>query len=161
MDLSIHLRRMKFMQRGQSDELNQALQETVCTVITDEQWELDIPVLKENKSKYDITQSFVDIYDLRYGRMSYQGFNEQTEKMMKVWNNEEEEKEDDEGASGASEASISDEEMAERYSSLVGTIAKKYGKKRTKRDKNDKGPKPKKMRKTLRNLSFIKPKEDS
>lgn len=160
MDLSIHLRRMKFMQRGQSAELNQALQETVSKTITDEQWELDIPALKENQSKYDIIQSHVDICDLRYGRMSYQGFNEHTEKMMKVWNNEEEQEEDKESTGGASEASISDEEMAERYTSLVGTIAKKYGKKRSKSDNNDKAPKPKKMKKQ-QSRTLIKPEEDS
>nr|XP_039248018.1 M-phase phosphoprotein 6-like [Styela clava] len=167
MDLSIHVRRMKFMQRGQSEETNKSLQETSGKIINDEQWEIELPTLSEKCSKYD-TIDITELCDLRYGRMSFQGFNKLTEKMTKYWNNEaveDEERKSDEDSIG----SISDEEMADRFTTLVGTVAKKYlnKKKVPKRSKGkrklidtEKGTFDAKQRKQDSSSFFIKPADD-
>lgn len=128
--LSIHLRRMKFMQRGQSEETNKKLELNTKSVITD-QWEIDLPESSAKESVFLSVQNIKEFYELDYGRQSYNGFNKHTEKMMKYWNNEVEEPIKKEDEDSGSVGSISDEEMAERFTTLVGrTIAKKFKRKR-------------------------------
>ncbi|KAK2530112.1 Mphosph6 [Columba guinea] len=76
-------------------------------------------------------RSFMPCEDLLYGRMSFKGFNPEIEKLMVQMNSkckEEEIEEDDK-----MEADVSDEEMARRYETLVGTIGKKFLRKRDQR----------------------------
>ncbi|NWU77983.1 MPH6 phase, partial [Onychorhynchus coronatus] len=76
-------------------------------------------------------RSFVRCEDLVYGRMSFKGFNPEIEKLMVQMNSKckEEEIEVDDKM----EADVSDEEMARRYETLVGTIGKKFLRKRDQR----------------------------
>ncbi|KFW74827.1 M-phase phosphoprotein 6, partial [Manacus vitellinus] len=76
-------------------------------------------------------RSFVRCEDLVYGRMSFKGFNPEIEKLMIQMNSKckEEEIEVDDKM----EADVSDEEMARRYETLVGTIGKKFLRKRDQR----------------------------
>ncbi|KAM4833363.1 M-phase phosphoprotein 6 isoform 1-T1 [Thomomys bottae] len=126
--LSKNLLRMKFMQRGLDSETKKQLEEEEKKIISEEHWYLDLPELKEKESFIIEEQSFLSCEDLLYGRMSFRGFNPEVEKLMLQMNakNKAEEEEEDETV----ELDVSDEEMARRYETLVGTIGKKFAKKR-------------------------------
>ncbi|XP_054856117.1 M-phase phosphoprotein 6 [Eublepharis macularius] len=130
--LSKNLMRMKFMQRGLDSETKKQLEEEEKKIISKEHWFLDLPELKEKESFIIEERSFLPCEDLLYGRMSFKGFNPEVEKLMIQMNSryktEEIEEEDN-----AMEADVSDEEMARRYETLVGTIGKKFLKKRDRR----------------------------
>uniref|UniRef100_A0A2K6UPZ9 M-phase phosphoprotein 6 n=1 Tax=Saimiri boliviensis boliviensis TaxID=39432 RepID=A0A2K6UPZ9_SAIBB len=85
----------------------------------EEHWYLDFFIIEE--------QSFLLCEDLLYGRMSFRGFNPEVEKLMLHMNakHKAEEVEDE-----TVELDVSDEEMARRYETLVGTIGKKFARKR-------------------------------
>lgn len=119
---------MKFMQRGLDSETKKQLEEEEKKIISEEHWYLDLPELKEKESLIIEEQSFLLCEDLCYGRMSFRGFNPEVEKLMLQMNsrNKAAEEEEDE----AVELDVSDEEMARRYETLVGTIGKKFAKKR-------------------------------
>ncbi|KAM6225343.1 M-phase phosphoprotein 6 isoform 2-T2 [Rhynchocyon petersi] len=123
--LSKNLLRMKFMQRGLDSETKKQLEEEEKKIISEEHWYLDLPELKEKESFIIEEQSFSLCEDLLYGRMSFKGFN--PEKLMLQMNskNKTEDTEDE-----PAELDVSDEEMARRYETLVGTIGKKFTKKR-------------------------------
>ncbi|XP_075393146.1 M-phase phosphoprotein 6 [Tenrec ecaudatus] len=125
--LSKNLLRMKFMQRGLDSETKKQLEEEEKKIISEEHWYLDLPELKEKESLIIEEQSFLLCEDLLYGRMSFRGFNPEVEKLMLQMNSKSktEEIEDE-----IVEVDVSDEEMARRYESLVGTIGKKFAKKR-------------------------------
>ncbi|XP_061450250.1 M-phase phosphoprotein 6 isoform X2 [Rhineura floridana] len=127
--LSKNLLRMKFMQRGLDLETKKQLEEEEKKIISEEHWYLDLPELKEKESFIVEERSFMPCEDLLFGRMSFKGFNPDVEKLMIQMNSKyktEEIKEED----NAMEADVSDEEMARRYETLVGTIGKKFLKKR-------------------------------
>ncbi|XP_042527414.1 M-phase phosphoprotein 6 isoform X1 [Dipodomys merriami] len=126
--LSKNLLRMKFMQRGLDSETKKQLEEEEKKIISEEHWYLDLPELKEKESFIIEEQSFLSCEDLLYGRMSFRGFNPEVEKLMLQMNakNKADEEEEEETV----ELDVSDEEMARRYETLVGTIGKKFAKKR-------------------------------
>ncbi|NWI92951.1 MPH6 phase, partial [Pitta sordida] len=129
--LSKNLLRMKFMQRGLDSQTKKQLEEEEKKIISEEHWYLDVPDLKEKESRIIEDSSFLRCEDLVFGRMSFHGFNPEIEKLMIQMNSrhkEEEIKEDDN-----MEADVSDEEMARRYETLVGTIGKKFLRKRDQR----------------------------
>ncbi|KAJ3596334.1 hypothetical protein NHX12_002743 [Muraenolepis orangiensis] len=111
--LSKNLLRMKFMQRGLDAETKKQLEEEEKRIISDEHWYLDLPELKAKENNIVEEQSFVPCEDLKYGRMSFKGFNPDVEKLMVRMIND-----------------VTDEEMAIRYESLVDSMKKKYAKKR-------------------------------
>ncbi|XP_053556728.1 M-phase phosphoprotein 6 [Bombina bombina] len=126
--LSKNLLRMKFMQRSLDAETKKQLEEDEKKIISDEHWYLDLPELKEKESFIIEERSFLPCEDFLYGRMSFKGFNPEVEKLMVQMNSKstkEEIVEEDK-----TEMDISDEEMARRYESLVGTIKNKFAKKR-------------------------------
>ncbi|KAI0225639.1 M-phase phosphoprotein 6 [Lamellibrachia satsuma] len=159
--LSRNLLGMKFMQRSaarkeyEKNELKQR-------IIDDEHWVIDIPTLEKDESQYVIESSYAKLNSLQFGRQSYQRFNPEIEKLMQSNNVEKgladaEEREQEMG--------VSDDEMTERYSSLVGTISKKFAKKRKSDgqcntsqdgDGNASAKKTKKKRKK----QFMKPTDD-
>ncbi|KAJ1084309.1 hypothetical protein NDU88_004461 [Pleurodeles waltl] len=156
--LSKNLLRMKFMQRGLDPETRKQLEEDEKKIICDEHWYLDLPELKEKENAIVEERSFVPCEDLLYGRMSFKGFNPEVEKLMIQMNSAVPADEEEDGKIGKMEADISDEEMARRYESLVGTIKKKFTKKRSQpvvneddENRNIKGNKAKKM--------FLKPQD--
>ncbi|XP_053127397.1 M-phase phosphoprotein 6 [Hemicordylus capensis] len=134
--LSKNVLRMKFMQRGLDSETKKQLEEEEKKIISEEHWFLDLPELKEKESFIIEERSFRPCEDFLYGRMSFKGFNPEVEKLMIQMNSrykaEETEEEDN-----AMEADVSDEEMARRYETLVGTIGKKFLKKRDRRALQD------------------------
>ncbi|XP_039987949.1 M-phase phosphoprotein 6 [Xiphias gladius] len=128
--LSKNLLRMKFMQRGLDAETKKQLEEDEKRIISDEHWYLDLPELKAKENLIIEERSFVPCEDLKYGRMSFKGFNPDVEKLMALMNPKEEEEKREEAAIGRMQTDITDEEMALRYESLVGSMKKKFVKKR-------------------------------
>lgn len=126
--LSKNLLRLKFMQRGLDSETKKQLEEEEKKIISEEHWYLDLPELKEKESFIIEEQSFLLCEDLLYGRMSFRGFNPEVEKLMLQMNAKNKAEEEEEDATV--ELDVSDEEMARRYETLVGTIGKKFAKKR-------------------------------
>nr|XP_020471507.1 M-phase phosphoprotein 6 [Monopterus albus] len=129
--LSKNLLRMKFMQRGLDAETKKQLEEDEKRIISDEHWCLDLPELKAKENLIIEEKSFVPCEDLKYGRMSFGGFNPEVEKLMAVMNpKDEEEKQEEEEELSHMQTDITDEEMALRYESLVGSMKRKFAKKR-------------------------------
>ncbi|XP_054245735.1 M-phase phosphoprotein 6 [Indicator indicator] len=129
--LSKNLLRMKFMQRGLDSQTKKQLEEEEKKIISEEHWYLDLPDLKEKESFIIEERSFMPCEDLLYGRMSFKGFNPEIEKLMIQMNSKCKEKEIE--VDDKMEADVSDEEMARRYETLVGTIGKKFMRKRDQR----------------------------
>ncbi|XP_025064435.1 M-phase phosphoprotein 6 isoform X3 [Alligator sinensis] len=125
----------QFMQRGLDSETKKQLEEEEKKIISEEHWYLDLPELKEKESFIIEERSFMPCEDLLYGRMSFKGFNPEIEKLM-IQMNSRYKKEEIE-ADDKMEADVSDEEMARRYESLVGTIGKKFLKKRDRHELQD------------------------
>ncbi|XP_047452464.1 M-phase phosphoprotein 6 [Mugil cephalus] len=127
--LSKNVLRMKFMQRGLDAETRKQLEEDERRIISDEHWFLDLPELTAKENLILEEKSFVPCEDLFYGRMSFRGFNPEVEKLMALMNpkTEEEDRDDD---TSRMQTDVTDEEMARRYESLVGSMKKKFAKKR-------------------------------
>ncbi|XP_007082892.2 M-phase phosphoprotein 6 isoform X1 [Panthera tigris] len=118
---------VEFMQRGLDSETKRQLEEEEKKIISEEHWYLDLPELKEKECFIIEEQSFLLCEDLLYGRMSFRGFNPEVEKLMLQMNSK---NKTEEVESETVELDVSDEEMARRYETLVGTIGKKFAKKR-------------------------------
>ncbi|XP_068168341.1 M-phase phosphoprotein 6 [Antennarius striatus] len=129
MKLSKNLLRMKFMQRGLNEETKKQLEEDEKRIISDEHWYLDLPELKAKESLIIEEKSFVPCEDLKYGRISFKGFNPEVEKLMVLMNPKDKEEKEEEDISQM-QTDITDEEMALRYESLVESMKKKFQKKR-------------------------------
>ncbi|KAG3277640.1 MPHOSPH6-like, partial [Ictidomys tridecemlineatus] len=97
------------------------LEEEEKKIISEEHWYLDLPKLKEKENVIIEEQSFLLCEDLI-------GFNPEVEKLMLQMNAKN--KAEDEDEDEIVEIDVSDEEMARRYETLVGTIGKKFAKKR-------------------------------
>ncbi|KAJ8407835.1 hypothetical protein AAFF_G00268790 [Aldrovandia affinis] len=130
--LSKNLLRMKFMQRGLDADVKKQLEEEEKRIISDEHWYLDLPELKAKENFIIEERSFVPCEDLVYGRMSFRGFNPEVEKLMALMNKNQADQEEEEEVEDISrmETDVTDEEMARRYESLVGSMKKKFAKKR-------------------------------
>lgn len=128
--LSKNLLRMKFMQRGLDAETKKQLEEDEKRIISDEHWYLDLPELKAKENLIIEEKSLVPCEDLLFGRMSFKGFNPEVEKLMVLLNPKDEEEEEAEEDVSRMQTDVTDEEMALRYESLVGTLKKKFAKKR-------------------------------
>ncbi|XP_038138102.1 M-phase phosphoprotein 6 [Cyprinodon tularosa] len=128
--LSKNLLRMKFMQRGLDAETKKQLEEDEKRIISDEHWYLDLPELKAKENLIIEEKSLVPCEDLLYGRISFKGFNPEVEKLMATLNPKNEVEEEEEEEERRMQTDVTDEEMALRYESLVGTLKKKFAKKR-------------------------------
>uniref|UniRef100_A0A8C9P5J5 M-phase phosphoprotein 6 n=1 Tax=Spermophilus dauricus TaxID=99837 RepID=A0A8C9P5J5_SPEDA len=117
-----------YSEMGLDSETKKQLEEEEKKIISEEHWYLDLPELKEKESVIIEEQSFLLCEDLLYGRMSFRGFNPEVEKLMLQMNAKN--KAEDEDEDEIVELDVSDEEMARRYETLVGTIGKKFAKKR-------------------------------
>ncbi|XP_058849573.1 M-phase phosphoprotein 6-like [Acipenser ruthenus] len=128
--LSKNVLRMKFMQRGLDAETRKQLEEEEKRIISDEHWYLDLPELKEKENFIIEERSFLPCEDLLYGRMSFKGFNPEVEKLMTLMNSQNRTEDVEEEVQNKTGVDVSDEEMARRYESLVGSIKRKFTKKR-------------------------------
>lgn len=168
--LSKHLMQMKFMQRGAIREEQEQLRSENQRAIDDEHWVLDVPMSTQSKCTFTVEPSFVICDNLMFGRRSFKGFNPEIEKICNTIDNNQALREAEEREK---ETSVNDEEMAERYQSLVGTITKKFTKRRhksgvgdtdetdkttvDKQDRNNSVPKTKKLKV---HKKFLKPEDD-
>lgn len=168
--LSKHLMQMKFMQRGVIREEQEQLSCENQRAIDDEHWVLDLPASAQSKCTFTVEPSFVVCENLKFGRRSFKGFNPEIEKLCKTLDSNQSLREAEEREE---ETSVNDHEMVERYQSLVGTIAKKFTKRRhksgigdaddaddgkvVKRDKDDGVLKVKKLKAKKK---FLKPQDD-
>ncbi|OWF35620.1 M-phase phosphoprotein 6-like [Mizuhopecten yessoensis] len=155
--LSKNVLQMKFMQRS-ALRIEKELNEEENKDIDDEHWVLDLPATQKLENNYMFEPSLVRIESLQFGRMSFCGFNPEIEKLMKRHNTK---VELDAAEVKEMELSVQEDEMANRYQSLFGTIAKKFSSKRDRGQIEEKfsnseenPPKSKKHRK------FIKPADD-
>ncbi|RNA33687.1 M-phase phospho 6 [Brachionus plicatilis] len=141
MKLSSNVLQMKFMKRTAIERQEELAFEEQQRQIDDEHWYLDIDKEKKVESNVGsvIVESSYSIFDgVGFGRMSFNGFNPQIEKLMKPTDEESKQKSD------SDEKEINDEEMAEHFSnSLETTINKKFVAKRF--FKQTKGPKAKRL----------------
>ncbi|XP_063802034.1 M-phase phosphoprotein 6 [Pseudophryne corroboree] len=126
--LSKNLLRMKFMHRSLDPLTKKQLEEEEKKIISDEHWCLELSELKEKESFIIEERSFLPCEDFLYGRMSFKGFNPEVEKLMVQMNSKS--KEEEEVEEERMDVDVSDEEMVRRYESLVGTIKRKFAKKR-------------------------------
>ncbi|KAJ7374664.1 M-phase phosphoprotein 6 [Desmophyllum pertusum] len=125
--LSKNLMEMKFMKRRAESDYRRQLEEERQRAIQESHWVLDGKE-KEDRSRIEFEPSYVKCEELfANGRMSFKNFNPTVEKMFKEMVAEE-----DMARSEARERedTVSDEEMAKRYESFVGTVAKKFATKR-------------------------------
>ncbi|XP_019113331.1 M-phase phosphoprotein 6 [Larimichthys crocea] len=156
--LSKNLLRMKFMQRGLDAETKKQLEEDEKRIISDEHWYLDLPELKAKESLIIEEQSFVPCEDLKFGRISFKGFNPEVEKLMILMNPRGEE---GGGGGGGGESrmqmDVTDEEMALRYESLVGSMKKKFAKKRERATNED--DENQNISETITKRVFMKPQD--
>ena len=126
--LSLNIRKMKFMQRCMGEEERRELEENK-RVITDEHWELDLPSLGEQNQKFEKIKSFLSCQSYYHGRLSFGGYNKTIEKLMAELNYFQ-----DNAKPYVESADVSDNEMAEHYLSLEGTVGKRFNQvKKTKR----------------------------
>ncbi|KAG7274789.1 hypothetical protein CRUP_015776, partial [Coryphaenoides rupestris] len=107
--LSKNLLRMK---RGLDAETKKQLEEDERRIISDEHWYLDLPELKAKESHIIEERSFVTCEDLKYGRMSFKGFNPEVEKLMLLMNAKEETEEEAVEDLSRMLTDVTDEEMA-------------------------------------------------
>nr|XP_037283158.1 M-phase phosphoprotein 6-like [Rhipicephalus microplus] len=112
--LSRHLLDMKFMkkskEKAQKDEEDEEHRSLYNSDAVD-------TIIKEG-SRYIIQESYAPCLDLVLPRMSFKGRNPEIERLMQGENEKE--------LPTCKMPGIPDEEMAERYSTLVGTMAKKF-----------------------------------
>ncbi|KAJ8343281.1 hypothetical protein SKAU_G00306100 [Synaphobranchus kaupii] len=158
--LSKNLLRMKFMQRGLDAEVKKQLEEEEKRIISDEHWYLDLPELQAKENFIIEERSFVPCEDLVYGRMSFRSFNPEVEKLMVLMNTQkqgEEEEEKEEKDLTKMETDVTDEEMARRYESLVGSMKRKYATKRERSQMQDEDGK--RMTETKVKKGFLKPQD--
>ncbi|XP_069028894.1 M-phase phosphoprotein 6 isoform X2 [Embiotoca jacksoni] len=125
------------MQRGLDAETKKQLEEDERRIISDEHWYLDLPELKAKENLIIEEKSFVLCEDLKYGRMSFRGFNPEVEKLMALMNPKDEEEEGEEEDTRRMQTDVTDEEMALRYESLVDSLRKKFAKKRERASMED------------------------
>ncbi|XP_077374046.1 M-phase phosphoprotein 6 [Festucalex cinctus] len=130
--LSKNLLRMKFMQRGLDAETKKQLREDEKRIISDEHWYLDLPKQSTRKNLLVEEKSAVPLEGLLYGRMSFQGFNPEVERLMALMNPRPAGKAavHADADAGRMQTDVTDEEMALRYESLVGSLKKKFARKR-------------------------------
>ncbi len=121
--LSKNVRKMKFMQRGLDERQRQELEEHDPVLAANENWSLQITCHVAKRCKYDTFMDFTDCEQLRYGRMSFGGFNKPLEKLLREADREEQ--------GGDSDASIGDEEMAKHFTKVNPNVAKKFKKRKS------------------------------
>ncbi|XP_020614898.1 M-phase phosphoprotein 6-like [Orbicella faveolata] len=125
--LSKTLMEMKFMRRKAESDYRRQLEEERQRAIEESHWVLDEKE-KDDRSCIEFEPSYVKCEELYpSGRMSFKNFNPTVEKMFKEMLAEENLARSE---AREREETVSDEEMAKRYESFVGTVAKKFSTKR-------------------------------
>ncbi|XP_028392744.1 M-phase phosphoprotein 6-like isoform X2 [Dendronephthya gigantea] len=158
--LSKNLLKMKFMQRTEEAKLRQQLEDEEKREIDEAHWVLDNVEGAKDENVIEYEPSYVVCEDLvPTGRMSFKRFNPAIEKLFQELTSQ---KELAECEAREREDTVTAEQMAERYDSLIDTVDKKFAKKRKRRHHADvesldfHNARPSKKQKAR----FRKPKED-
>ncbi|KAH9509572.1 M-phase phosphoprotein 6 [Bulinus truncatus] len=154
--LSKNVLQMKFMQRSVLRIEREQNEENLQKVIDDEHWVIDWPDYKTKESSYVKNQSYTFCEQLQYGRQSFNGCNPEIEKIMQAKKVDRQLKQSEEVEK---QNSVSEVEMANRYSTLMNVIAKKFAKKRKKKDVETEGMDDA-GEETVGKKTFMKPSED-
>lgn len=145
--LSRHLLDMKFMKKSKEKAEKDAEEEEHRSLFDSDVMDS----IKKEGSMYVCEESYVPCINQHLARLSFKGRNPEIERLMR----ENELK----NPQHPKMTGISDEDMAERYSTLVGTMAKKFNKK--KRRSSPESPSGNSNRKAPRMTEkFQKPSED-
>lgn len=152
--LSKNVLQMKFMQRSVLRIEKDQNEEEKQKDIDEEHWVLDLPEYQKKESQYLADQSYLFCEQLMFGRQSFQGFNPEIEKLMKAHIDDQVTKKTEETEQ---QNSVSDKDMATRYSSLMGVLAKKFASKRSRKESTDEETD---SGKPSRKKAFIKPEDD-
>lgn len=123
-------------------------------IIDDEHWVIDLPETQHKESKYITEPSYSRCENLIFGRLSFKGFNPEVEKLMKSQNQS---LELEEAERRENEINVGDQEMTQRYESLIGTISKKFATKRQRQTEQGEQNTSKSAKKSKK---FMKPAED-
>eukprot|EP00088_Acartia_fossae_P019354 TRINITY_DN21298_c0_g1_i1.p1 TRINITY_DN21298_c0_g1~~TRINITY_DN21298_c0_g1_i1.p1 ORF type:complete len:175 (+),score=39.73 TRINITY_DN21298_c0_g1_i1:37-561(+) len=116
--LSKHLLEMKFMKRTKEKKELQDEEE-----IRSQMFDAEVtPAMRVEGDRFMIESSYGPIENLKFGRLSFKGMNPEIETIML------EDAARDENTK--QEMEVSDQEMADRYANLVGTMQKKFATKR-------------------------------
>ncbi|XP_075527360.1 M-phase phosphoprotein 6 [Dermacentor variabilis] len=116
--LSRHLLEMKFMKKSKEKAQKDEEDEEHRSLFNSDAMD----TIKKEGSRYIIQESYAPCLGLILPRMSFKGRNLEIERIMQGENEKE--------PQACKMPGIPDEEMAERYSTLVGTIAKKFDKRK-------------------------------
>uniref|UniRef100_A0A224YSX8 M phase phosphoprotein 6 n=1 Tax=Rhipicephalus zambeziensis TaxID=60191 RepID=A0A224YSX8_9ACAR len=116
--LSRHLLDMKFMKKSKEKAQKDEEDEEHRSLFNSDAMD----TIKKEGSRYIIQESYAPCLDLVLPRMSFKGRNPEIERLMQGENEKE--------SPTCKMPGIQDEEMAERYSTLVGTMAKKFDKRK-------------------------------
>ncbi|PVD20322.1 hypothetical protein C0Q70_18476 [Pomacea canaliculata] len=119
------------MQRSVLQQELDQNQEELQRAIDDEHWVRDLPQHLKRDDRYILQPSVTQCEHLVFGRLSFKGFNPDVEKLMKIHDHEEELLA---ACQREKEQSITEREMAKRYSALVGIISKKFTSKKRRSD---------------------------
>nr|XP_032834814.1 M-phase phosphoprotein 6 [Petromyzon marinus] len=135
MKLSKNLLRMKFMQRGLDEEERKRLDEEEQRLMTDEHWYLDLPDLQRAEVVVVEEASVAVCEGVEFGRRSFRGFNPEVEKLCSLLElsrrgGGQGGERGGERRGGDEGKDVSDEEMARRFESVVGTVQRKFATKR-------------------------------
>lgn len=141
--LSRHLLDMKFMKKSKEKEQKDQEEEEHRLLYGGD----TIDTIKKEGSRYIINESYASCLGLLPPRMSFMGRNPEIERLMQQ-NTEKE-------TNSCKMPGIQDEEMAERYSTLVGTVAKKFEKR-----KLHSSPETSHKKKTNKPKQFQRPSDD-
>ncbi|KAM7283550.1 M-phase phosphoprotein 6 [Ixodes scapularis] len=144
--LSRHLLDMKFMKKSKEKAEKDAEDEEHQSLFNSD----IMNTIKKEGSMYICEESFVPLMGLLPGRMSFKGRNPDIERLMR--DNELKDPQ------YSKMPGISDEEMAERYSTLVKTMAKKFTKKKHRPSPD---PSEERKRKIPKATKFQKPSDDT
>ncbi|KXJ18432.1 M-phase phosphoprotein 6 [Exaiptasia diaphana] len=154
--LSKNLMEMKFMQRRSESNYRKELEEERKRMIDESHWV--IQKAGSERGQVEIEPSYIKCEQLySNGRMSFKNFNPTVEKLFKEMKALDEEMFSEERER---ETTVSDEEMARRYDTLVGTIGKKFTSKRNRSstdDSQDRTTSPSHKKKLK--AEFMKPKD--
>lgn len=142
--LSKSILEMKFMKKSKEKVYQEQEEEEGKAIFASEVTE----AMRMGGGRFIVEPSFVPCEDLIIGRLSYSGMNPEIERLMDL---EKREKNPRPKEKAKPEADVSDAEMAERYSSLVGTMGNKF---KSNKSKSGSEQPPRKKAK------FLKPSDD-
>nr|XP_039327712.1 M-phase phosphoprotein 6-like [Saimiri boliviensis boliviensis] len=118
--------RRRFMQRGLDSETRRRLAGEEKKIVSEERRYVGLPELKEKESFLTEEPSFLLREGFLHGRTSLRGFHPEVEKLMLRVNTRLNAAEVEDAAV---ELDVSDEAMARRYETVVGTVGKKFARK--------------------------------